>query len=85
MSKELYLHQSRRLAKIVRSLIGKSCWTNYTAWEYKFNGIELNLTYTNDWSKTKRFCFVERWTRKLLLKTDSVKEAVEFIKANKTQ
>lgn len=79
MNDKLYLHQSRRLAKIVRSL-GLNCsWTNYYAWEYRFKNVELNLHYTNCWQDASRFVFVNRDTRELLLKTDSLKEAVRFI------
>ncbi len=81
MKSDLYLHQSRRLAIIIRLLIGKSYWTNYSAWEYKFNNIELNLAYTNDWN-CMRFIFVNNNSRKTLFKTNSIKEAVNYIKNN---
>lgn len=82
MDSTLYLHQSRRLAKLIKHLIGSSHWTNYYAWEYHFNNIELNLLYTNDWSE-KRFTFISRFSREVLLSTDSIKEAIKFILTNK--
>ena len=80
MTDQLYLNQSRRLAKIIRSLIGKSYWTNYIGWEYSFKGIDLDLKYVSEFSEIKRFTFVVGHSRELLLKTDSIKEAVKFIK-----
>lgn len=83
MDDMLYLFQSRRLAKIVKQLIGASHWTNYSAWEYSYSArdkfIELNLAYNTDWN-LRRFIFLDKTTRELLMETDSIKVAVKYIK-----
>lgn len=80
----IYLAQSRRIAGILRNLLGlSSYWTNYYAWEYRLpNEIELNLVYSNDWNM-KRFIFVHGNSRETVLETDSLKEAITFIKKAK--
>lgn len=84
MKKSIYLAQSRRIAHILRKLGLSSYWTNYYAWEYRLpNEIELNLVYSNDWNM-KRFIFVRGNSREIILETDSLKEAITFIKKAKS-
>ena len=81
MSDSLYLHQSRRLAKILRQYVGNSSWTNYTGWEYHLrNGIRFEITYTR-YSGVKRFKAVTYSPEfKVLLSTNSLKECISFLR-----
>jgi len=80
----LYLYHSRKCARILRELFGiKSHWTNYTAWEYHFKGLNLEITYDGDREYIKRFNIMDYGYNNILLSTNSLKEVVNYLKSLK--
>lgn len=80
---ELYLHQSRRCAKILRDKFGIKCsWTNYTAWEYPLPNDEmLEISYIDN--RMNKFNIYTHYpVYHLILSTNSIKEVNNYL--NKT-
>ena len=80
LTKQHFENDITKLNNTIKNTIGKSHWTNYYAWEYEFNSINLELCYTPDWNM-KRFTFTNK-NCTCLLKTNSIKEAIKLIKNN---
>jgi hypothetical protein len=88
----IYLHQSRRLSRFLGDKFGiKNGYTNYNGWEYSLwslsadHNLQLEITYSTGWAEPRFKVIRFNQENIIKLKTDSLREIVDYLNSIKTK